>query len=508
MRHLYQSTILQLLLPLLLHISAVVGKPPKPSATKVHWSPCPSAIPPGVDCGTIDVPLAYETGNTTKAKGDKTVKLFLTRLNSTGKGAEGTLFYNPGGPGVPAAYIVAAGSFYPSVGFNPEVYKAYDVIGLDPRGVGYSSPIKCNPKIFNERVKTFVNDTRGYNALLDHNRRLGESCANLTGNLLDHLDSLHVAKDFDLVRQALGAKKFNYFGLSYGSLIGSQYLSLFPKHAGRMALDGLIDHSQSEISSALTESVAYETALDQFFGWCDRNTSCALHGKNIRGAFDELLSRADKTPIPALGCNGTCQPNVTGEDIRYNVQNYLEFVDAPLMPNWIDLGGAIAQALEGNATILSTALATDETSVSLMGSPYSYLAIGCQDWLHRSRSAIDYNQRRQAIKPFAPRTAGASQGFYYQSNCIKWPAPVSNGQAPLNDRVKYAPPVLLTNSVYDPACSIAWADGLRAQLPTAVSITRNGFGHTSHFLLGETRNAIDNYLATGRLPKDGSVFNT
>jgi hypothetical protein len=63
-------------------------------------------------------------------------------------------------------------------------------------------------------------------------------------------------------------------------------------------------------------------------------------------------------------------------------------------------------------------------------------------------------------------------------------------------------------SVYDPSCSIAWANGLREQLASGISITRNGTGHTSHFLLGETRDVIDKYLATGEMPKDGSVYQT
>jgi pimeloyl-ACP methyl ester carboxylesterase len=405
----------------------------------------------------------------------------------------------------------------------------YDIIGLDPRGVGQSSPVQCDPDIFNERFPTLFygnnlggssNSSVRYQNLVNHNRRLGESCANLTGPLLDHLDTAHVAKDHELVRQALGADKFNYFGLSYGSLMGQQYLTLFPNSVGRMALDGLIDHSQSEVSTLLTESTTYEATLNKFFQWCDTNSTCALYQGKSKGGrrsndtktmFEALLAKADMAAIPAPSCNGSCQPNATGEDIRYNVQNFLDFVDLPVAPNWIDLGSAIAEAMNGNATALSTPLATSETSASIMGSPFSYLAIGCQDWLRRANSVLDLTQRLRAVRPFAPITAGASQTYYYQSACIDWPANVTDGQAPLNtSRFGSAPPpVLLSNSAYDPSCSIVWADGLREQLPGAVSIMRNGSGHTSHFLVGgETRDAIDNYLATGKLPMDGMIYQT
>ena len=490
--------------------ATLVGAQASNSTTpSVIWGTCPSSTPPGVDCGSVRVPLTYKSGNSTAAANNQTVTLGLTRLKSTGNNTQGALFFNPGGPGVPATELVAAGRYVPNLGFTPDVNRIFDIIGLDPRGVGASTPIRCDPNIFNERVLTFVNGTKGYDELVDHNRRFGKSCANLTGPLLNHLDSTHVAKDHELVRKALGSGKFNYFGMSYGSLFGSQFIELFPNSVGRIALDGLIDHSQSEVTTLLTEASSYEVVLNRFFDFCDTNTTCPLHGRNSKKIFGDLLARADQRAIPALACNGTCQPNVTGEDIRYNVQNFLEFVDLSVAPNWLELGGAIAEAAEGNATALSTPLATSRTAASIQGSPFSYLAIGCQDWLHRARNATDIELRLQAIRPFAPQTAGASQTFYYESNCIGWPAPLTNGQRALNTTLtSRAPKVLLSNSIYDPATSIVWANGLRQQLPSAVSITRNGTGHTSHFILGETRNVIDNFLATGDLPNDGSIYQT
>ncbi|KAF5005549.1 hypothetical protein FDECE_8020 [Fusarium decemcellulare] len=129
----------------------------KSSSPKVTWGGCPSQIPPGVDCGSINVPIAYQKDNSVAAKGDKTVKLGLTRLNHTGKAAkQGILFYNPGGPGAGASLLVAAAGFVPQVAFSSELRDAYDIIGLDPRGVGQSTPVQCDPKLFNERVSTFV----------------------------------------------------------------------------------------------------------------------------------------------------------------------------------------------------------------------------------------------------------------------------------------------------------------------------------------------------------------
>ncbi|KAM0429732.1 hypothetical protein ACHAPT_006338 [Fusarium lateritium] len=482
------------------------------SSPSVKWSPCPKEVIPGVDCGTIDVPIAYHKGNSTTGDGEKTVTLALTRLNHTGKATkQGTLFFNPGGPGVSAAFLVsAAGSgFVPQLEFSNDLQDVYDIVGLDPRGAGFSTPVQCDPDIFNERVATFVEDEAGYKKLLNYSRRLGESCTKLTGPLINHLDSIHVAKDHELVRRALGSPKFNLLGLSYGTLIGAQYLSLFPETVGRMSLDGLVDLTQSETTTLLTETTTYETTLGKWFEWCDKNSTCALHGKNASRTFDQILARADSKPIPAPGCKKTCRSDVTGEEIRSNAQNLLIFVDLPLGDNWITLGEALAEASKGNATALSTKLQTSRIATDLTGeSPYTYLAIGCQEWKHQSRSATDFKQKLLTASVFAPRTRGASQSYYYQSTCIGWPAPVTDIKAPSEDSAKKAPPVLLANSVYDPDCSVVWAQGVREQLQHRVSITRNGSGHTSFYLHGDTSKALEQYLASGKLPKDGTVYKT
>jgi pimeloyl-ACP methyl ester carboxylesterase len=477
--------------------------------SRIQWVKCPSETPPGVDCGEIKVPLTYKNGSSIEPADNRTITLGFARLNSTGNSTRGPLFTNPGGPGVPASTLVGAGLFVPEIGFSKNVMRTYDIIGLDPRGIGSSQPVKCNPKIFNRRVPTLVNSTKTYEALKNQSRELGESCAKLTGPLINYLDTVHVAKDHEVLRRAMGAKQFDYFGLSYGSLLGSTYLNLFSKYVGRMALDGIVDHSQSEIGTLLTEAVTYETTLNKFFEWCNNNSSCPLHGDNPKEVFNGLVYNATQKPIPAPGCNGTCQPNVTGEDILYNTQTLLEFVNSTLGAGWYGLAGYLAQAAKGNATRLSTALATSETSNSLTGSPFTYLAIGCQDWKRSANASQDLQQRLEAVMPFAPQTKGVTQTFYYQSLCLDWPAPVTYPQQTFNlTMVEKAPKILLSNSVYDPACSIAWANGVREQLPTAVSIIRNGTGHTSHTILGKTREAIDSYLATGRLPKDGTIYQT
>ena len=68
------------------------------------------------------------------------------------------------------------------------------------------------------------------------------------------------------------------------------------------------------------------------------------------------------------------------------------------------------------------------------------------------------------------------------------------------------PPVLMVSNLYDEATVIQWALGLRAQMPTAINLFRNGGGQTSYRFYGERTDAIVSFPVNGTLPKDGTVF--
>lgn len=75
---------------------------------------------------------------------------------------------------------------------------------------------------------------------------LGRDCDSVTPDLIPYVGTVHVARDMDYVRQALGQDKLSYLyvafirgrngtgtdsinrGYSYGTVIGATYAALFP----------------------------------------------------------------------------------------------------------------------------------------------------------------------------------------------------------------------------------------------------------------------------------------
>lgn len=412
--------------------------------SEITWGPCPSGFPnaTNVQCTTYEVPLDWDDLN-----GNETISLGLIRLATTDKSKRiGNLFINPGGPGGPATQIVSAiaGGSKPGI---DALLERFDLIGLDPRGVGLSTPVQCDVDLFNKRTPVFTQTREAYEDLVAHNLAVRSDCLAKTGRLLDFVDTISAVKDHEAVRLALGGEKTSFVGLSYGTQLFSQYAQLFPDGIRAMVLDGNLQHSQSESSNLLIESAAYEAVLKQFFAWSADNDDSVLKGEDAQQAWLDVLAKAAAAPIPAPGCDDGpdtgCRSDVTEEEVRLNGQGLLISV-----ANWPTLAQALVEARDSaDATLISLA------QPLAVGDPYvdSYLfggnAIQCQDWTHATGSLAAIQQKQELGATFSPLTRGASQTYTIQTRCIGWPAP-KNPPKPVSYEGDAT--LLMVNSNYDP----------------------------------------------------------
>lgn len=101
----------------------------------------------------------------------------------------------------------------------------------------------------------------------------------------------------DATRRALGEKQINYFGHSYGTLIGEQYAEQYGDRIRTMALTTNIDHSLGAREFLVSSAAIAEDSFNQFVKWCESTSSCALHGRDVTAVWDDLLARADRGEI-------------------------------------------------------------------------------------------------------------------------------------------------------------------------------------------------------------------
>ena len=113
---------------------------------------------------------------------------------------KGSLLVNPGGPGGSGYdFVRDAGA----TNISEKVRANYDIVGFDPRGVKRSAPVTCltDQERDASRAKTYALDTdAGLAEALADNKAIAAKCAEKTGPVLAHIDTVSAAKDLDILR--------------------------------------------------------------------------------------------------------------------------------------------------------------------------------------------------------------------------------------------------------------------------------------------------------------------
>ena len=287
----------------------------------LDWRDCD----PGFQCATARVPRDYA-----RPHGPQ-LELALIRRPATDREHRiGSLFFNPGGPG---------GSGVGFVRFAPPPALAafgrlYDVVGFDPRGVGASTPA-VRDCAFRSGLDRFPRtETLDKPALLRAARDQIRRCEAANGRLLPHLNTANVARDLDRLRAAVGDKKLNYVGLSYGTLIGATYTTLFPGRTGALVLDSPVDADvwlNRPFEALREQNASFERSLDRFLHWCSRRPAvCALDPEDPQDTFDALVAELNDAPLPAPSDPGGSP--VSGDEVLLVAEQsmYSKFFWAPL----------------------------------------------------------------------------------------------------------------------------------------------------------------------------------
>ncbi|MGW6923196.1 alpha/beta hydrolase [Streptomyces sp. NPDC054950] len=241
---------------------------PSPSAeaaraAALSWKNCGSTGQPTLQCASLKVPLDH-----TRPSGEQ-ITLALSRVPHTAKTYQGPLLVNPGGPG--GRGLSLAG--FVASALPKAVASQYDVIGFDPRGVGKSTPaLDCAPGHFATVRPDSVPGTEAIEkANVARARSFATACAKKYARVLPYIDTVSAVRDMDAIRAAVGARRLNYFGYSYGTYLGAVYAKLYPQRVRRLVLDSIVDPTGVWYEDNLTQDLAFNDRHRALMAWIARN---------------------------------------------------------------------------------------------------------------------------------------------------------------------------------------------------------------------------------------------
>ena len=258
------------------------------------------------------------------------------------------LLLNPGGPGGSGVLLARAGAS----AFQDILGDDRPVIGFDPRGIGFTTPIadcwatppSCkgctedHAKGLSHRIE-WMNMHAAFGALnssdvamkfIDTSHRsVNNLCraknTQLGGDsILGHAATTHVAADMVSIvdawerwveRETASAGivpetvnptkgKLVYWGFSYGTYLGATFASMYPERVGRVILDGVVDADL--YTSPMWQESLYDAdkVLGQLFEYCVAvGPKCALYRssdtgpEDVRKRYDQILRELDAHPV-------------------------------------------------------------------------------------------------------------------------------------------------------------------------------------------------------------------
>ena len=368
-----------------------------------------------------------------------------------------------------------------------------DLISWDPRGVGASTPVRCWDDAASDayaQLDVSPDDAAEQTALVDGAQRLGLSCLDGSGALLEHLSTADTARDLDLIRDALGLASVNYLGLSNGTLIGAIYAQLFPARVGRFVLDGAVNISHSPV----LQLQGFDRALTAMADWCvAQPAGCPLGSTRdeVLVAITGLWSRLETKPLIADGrmLTQTKAANGVLESLYGGEAGYPNLVAA--------LDATISHADPSALLSLSDRLLGRLPDGSWSQFAYAYPASRCADAPNTGLSAA---WQEAAVEARRAPIFGPVVGTDVE--CAVWPVDAPESLSRLS--APKAPPLVVIGTTGDPATPYEWAQGMAGQLHSAVLVTHRGSTHTA-FGSACYPAVVMPYLLEGRIPSPGTT---
>ena len=491
--------------------SSAVSAPVAAPAPALDWGLCQNFY--RALCATAEVPLDYDEPS------GPTILLDVIKLPALLPDERlGTLFVNPGGPGG------SAREFAPDAAqlLGPTVATRYDIVGVDPRGVGPHSRMVCRTSARRTSFRWFFPITELQSKSVWRDGRFqNNACKEAPNTIVTHMSTADTARDMETVRQLVGDPVLNYYGASYGTYLGAVYASLFPDKVGRFVVDGVLDPEEWATGDGSNGDLPFSTrirsargayeALTSALTECDRvgRASCPFAGDALV-KWRKLVRLAKNHQLKYYGSELRYQ-DLVGIALSglYDSYDY-SFLGYFLQDIYL---AAVKKSPTGRLRTIPLQTLRDRAR-DIIDAPYAaplaartvnaadaFLGVACADTENPVGRTAWWEAGRAQDRKFP---WFGSLWTWASAPCSTW-NPAAQEDAFLGPfGATTANPILVVGNSFDPATPVQGARKFTTLFPGSRFLLMDGWGHAA---IGNTcvTAAFDAYYETGALPLEGTV---
>ncbi|KAI9150881.1 putative hydrolase [Paramyrothecium foliicola] len=470
----------------------------------------------------------------------------------------GTIITNPGGPGGSGVMFLLSSDGQTLARIPEGDEHKYEFLSFDTRGTGLTEPkADCfrnniartewhlegralgSPARGREDVlRTLLARAEGFGKLCERQATDFVSTASVARDMVEIVDKLHELRNreksvvdgtSELEYGKDDTPRIQFWGLSYGTVLGNYFAAMFPGRVGRMVLEAVedpIDYTETLWSNNLDDT---QKGLEYFWETCyEAKFKCALYKDSDKGPreiekrFRDFMAELDESPAPHITEQNTIMV-ITRADVMIIIFRALYFPQT----TFPHLASTLAQAIERNLTALyqdvgirtSLAECPAEQPVEPPFEPYTWgedaqLSIACGDGTSQRNMTLDefleYTDRLTKDSPdFGPAwtlTRLSCTGWQNEAK-YRFLGPYTTPPAdPSLKKGVPAAPLLFVSSQYDPVTPLARAREAAAKHPGAGLLVQDNVGHLTALVPGKCRDEwLKKYFATGQVP-DGETW--
>ena len=408
----------------------------------------------GFECGYVTVPEEHNQPDGVK------IRLPVAIYRAVGSASEpDPIFLAQGGPGGSAFEVFSL------IASNSDLAQKRDIVIFNQRGTLYTEPDLLCEEAFEAQWQALgmpadaSTDSLVSQAYTDcYNRLIAE------GVNLSAYDSIENAGDVDAIRSALGYEQINFYGVSYGTLLGLHLMQNYPDHLRSVILDGVVPTNLNFLTGA---PGAENRAYDQYFAYCEADAECRQLYPNLENRYFALLDKLDATPATlTLRDEETGKKYdaiLDGETLRGVV--FQMFYIPKLYAAFPKLVADLEREKYGALETVWSLLAFDRTISEGM-----YFSVVCAEDADFAVSDVDATSLR-------PRVAEGVTGELSDmlEICEMWR--VAELPASVDDPVQSNIPTLLLSGAFDPITPPPYAELAAQSLPNSYVVVDNAGSH-------------------------------
>jgi pimeloyl-ACP methyl ester carboxylesterase len=467
--------------------------------------PCPfdsskSLLP--VTCGRLKVPENYQD-----PKGRSIEIAFMVVKAPQNVDRENPLIYLNGGPG--GTSLIDAEMLVTRPGVH-QIVVDRDWVFLDQRGTGRSTPA----------LYCAQTDLNGLKACRDKFIKEGVD--------LSQYNSVQIANDIEALRKALGVKRWNVWGSSYGSRLAFTVARLYPASV-RSIIHEAPDLPEDQ--EVVGDYRGIEIVVDKLFSKCAADAACSSRFPQLRSRFLAALPRLRQQPL-SIGAERLDDNEATNFvsdwlfggyylSFEYRIQSLLTYMDAAARGD-----GAVMLQIKQRMTQQHDIAQKKAEEHDHTPNPFPV-----EGRIHRGQSfSVDCNEEKSfesmeeyeqaADKSEMIRSLfGKGLGAYYLQRCALWPSgraePIENTHVYYDgpqlvftgelDASQSGPAGYKIGMLYANARNVVFKNGQHGQVPISDSDTSKDYNYywlcaagLAHQFLADPQQKLDTRCAETR----------